>query len=527
MGNRAVKTWLATALLMAGTSGAALAADNGLISAARHDNSAKAMALIEKGADVKAKAVDGSTALQWAAYNDDVALVKRLLKAGADPNAKNDYGATPMSAAAIAADPAVIKLLLKAGADPDSLNADGQTALMVVARSGNVEAAKELIKRGAHVNAVERWRHQTALMWAAAKRRPEMVALLIKHGAKPDLRSVVNNWKRQISGEPRAQYRDAGGLTALLYAAREDCEGCAKALIEGGADINLPDPRGVTPLVMAINNLHFNVAKYLIETGADPNKWDWWGRSPLYSAVDMNTLPNGGREDRPSLDATTPLDIIKLLLDSGANPNLQLKLFPPYRQVEDDRGCDRILTVGATPLLRAAKAFDAKAIKLLLAHGAKVNMPNVNGVTPVMAAAGEGSVECDTRGDYLTPDVQKKSIDALKPLLAAGGDINASDDRKRGRFSDYREQTALHGAAFWGWNKVVAFLVEHGARIDVKDKNGMTPLNSAMGRAGGHGRGQRIEVHEKTAALLRELCAKQPSCSLPEPKEGEKTAKNL
>ena len=186
------------------------------------------------------------------------------------------------------------------------------------------------------------------------------------------------------------------------------------------------------------------------------NKWDWWGRTPLYAAVDMNTVPNGGREDRPSTDTTTSLEVIKLLLDHGADPNLQLKLFPPYRHLEDDRGCDRILTIGATPLLRAAKVSDSAAIKLLLAHGADVNLPNVNGVTPIMAAAGVGSVECDTRGGpgYLDADVQERTVAALKLLVAAGADVNARDDRKRGKyFTSIRKQTALHGAAFWGWTK--------------------------------------------------------------------------
>ncbi len=185
----------------------------------------------------------------------------------------------------------------------------------------------------------------------------------------------VDEWLAQVSSEPRAQHQSYGGLTPLLYATREGCLSCVQSLVEGGAKLNLPDPEGVTPLIMAITNAHFDTAKYLIEKGAMVDKWDWWGRSPLYCAVDMNTIPHGGRADGPSLDETTPLDIIALLLDKGANPNLQLKLLPPFRSVGADRGVDQMLTIGVTPLLRAAKALDAPAIKLLLAHGALVNLP--------------------------------------------------------------------------------------------------------------------------------------------------------
>src|SRR5207237_1501581 len=242
----------------------------------------------------------------------------------------------------------------------------------------------------------------------------------------------------------------------------------------------------------------FDLAAFLINKGANVNKWDWWGQSPLYAAVDLNTLPHGGRPDRPSLDETTSLQVIELLLDKGANPNLQLKLLPPYRAVGPDRGVDSMLTIGATPLLRAAKAMDAPAIRLLLKHGANPNLPNVRGLTPVMAAAGLGSIDADTRGWFTTEDVQKRSIESLDLLLKAGGEINASESQ--------RGQTPLQGAAFWGWNDVVRFLVEHGARLDAKDARGMTPVDSALGKAGGNSRGgQRIDVHEDTAALLRSL----------------------
>jgi len=369
---------------------------------------------------------------------------------------------------------------------------------MVVARTTNVDAAKLLLSRGANVNAVEKWREQTALMWAAAESQPAMVKLLVAARADVNARSKVNNWERQVTAEARAIARPSGGLTPLLYAARQGCLECTKVLVEGGADVDLGDPDNVSPLLLATINGRFDVAAYLISKGANVNKWDWWGQSPLYAAVDMNTLPHGGRPDRPSLDETTSLQLIQILLEKGANPNLQLKLLPPFRSLGADRGVDSMLTIGTTPLLRAAKAMDAAAIDLLLKHGANINLPNTRGMTPIVAAAGVGSVDADTRGWYTTEDVQQRSIASIDLLLKAGGDINATEPQ--------RGQTLLHGAAFWGWNEVVKYLVERGAKLDAKDNRGFTPIDSALGKAGGNSRGgQRIDVHQDTADLLKKL----------------------
>ena len=190
------------------------------------------------------KSPDGTTALHWAVYNGNVALVERLIAAGADVSVANEFGSTPLAEAATVGNAAVIEALLAAGAAVDAPGADGQTALMVVARSGNTAAAEALLEHGADVNARERWREQTALMWAAAQNQPAMVKLLIEHGAEIDARSVVNDWPRQVTGEPRRMYRPFGGLTPLLFAAREGCVECARALVAAGANIDLPDPKG-------------------------------------------------------------------------------------------------------------------------------------------------------------------------------------------------------------------------------------------------------------------------------------------
>jgi ankyrin len=477
----------------------ALLAAAPLVDAVKSGDRATAMTLISQRADVNAPEVDGTTPLHWAVHHGDLELTQRLIRAGAKVNVKNEFGSTPMAEAAILGRADLLETLLKAGADVESPNADGQTALMVVARSGRVDAARLLLKYGAQVNAVERWRGQTALMWAAAQKQPAMVAELVKAGADVNARSTINNWERQVTAEPRAIYRPAGGLTPLLYAAREGCVECARMLVDAGAEINLADPEKISPLLMAVMNGQWDTAQYLIKKGANPNQFDFWGRAPLYAAVDLNTIPRGGRPDWPSLDETTSLQVVELLLAAGANPNAQLKLSPPFRNIGNDRGLDGMLTTGATPLLRAAKALDAPAIAALLAKGADISLANSRGMTPIMAAAGLGSVDADTRGFYLSDDTQQRSIESLKLLIQAGGDVNSKDSRGL---------TPLHEAARWGWNDVVQFLVASGADLTAKDNRGNTPIDSALGKAGGNSRGgARIDVHEDTAALLKKLSA--------------------
>jgi uncharacterized protein len=509
----------ALVLTLAGASAIA-AGPADLIDAVQSRNSAVAIKLIDQKVNVNSTTADGTTALHWAVHNADVDMVDRLLRAGANVNAKSEFGTTPMSEAVSVANAIVLEKLLNAGADPNNPLVDGMTPLMAVARTTNVAAARMLLDHGADVNAKEQQKNQTALMWAAAQSQSEMVKEFVKRGADLNARAAVNNmstasynplgfleWPANVSAEPRAGGPLAGGLTALLYASREGCTECAKAMIAGGVDVNLQDPQGVTPLIMATQNLHFDTAAVLIKAGADVNRWDLWGRTPLYMTVDVNTLPHGGRADRPSLDETTGLDVIRMLLEAGANPNPQLKLLPPYRNQGADRGVDTMLTIGTTPLLRAAKALDAPAAKLLVDHGAKLDLPNNRGITPVMAAAGMGSVDADTRGYYTTDDTAQRSVDTLRVLLDAGADVNSRGPRGL---------TPLHEAARWGWNAAVQFLVERGADINAKSRGAddkepatKTVIDSAMGRNGGNSRGAaRVDVHEDTAKLLEDLMKK-------------------
>ena len=474
--------------------GSAIAwADGGspLVDAVQSRNREAVVALLDKGVDVRQRSADGTTALHWAAHYDDHELVKHLLKAGADPSALNDYGSSPIQEAAVAADPAVIDMLLKAGANADSPNPEGQTLLMVVARTGNVEAAKVLLRHGAKINATEKWGGQSALMWAAAQSQPEMVKLLLEHGAEVNARGIVRDWQRRVTAEGRPKNENHGGFTPLLYAAREGCIDCIRHLLKGHADINLADPDGLTPLNLALLNMRFDTAAYLISQHADVDKWDFWGRTPLYMAIDLNTLPRGGRPDLPSLDNTTGLQVAEMLLKAGADVNAQLKLRPPYRNGVFDRGGDQVISTGATPLLVAAKVGDVPAVALLIKYKALLELPNSTGVTPLMAAAGMGHSFNPTRGRYKTDD---DGAACVKLLKEAGARINVADADG---------QTPLHAAAEHGWDDTVKLLVADGAELQPKDKLGMTPIDHAAGKQPRQFLEPEHVPHQETMALLK------------------------
>ena len=508
------------------------AAENTLLDAAERGDRAAAMRLLATGADPNAPGPDGTTPVMWAASNDDLALVRALVKAGANVTLKNQFGTSALTEAAIIGSAPVIDALLKAGADPNTRNPEGETPLMAVARSGKVDAARLLLEAHADVNAREGWGGQSALMWAAAQGQAEMVKLLASQGADVNARGVIRQWERKVITEPRPKDMNKGGFTSLLYAAREGCVECARHLVAAGADPDLEDPERITPLNMALLNLHFEFAAFMIAAGADINKWDLFGRSPLYMAGDVSTLPvkgNGAMAVLPSEDSVTALDIARMLLDAGANPNLQLKRRPPYRDVPQDRGGDTILAQGATPLLRAARAGDAPFVELLLKHGALVDLPSKEGVTPLMAAAG---VEFGTRVTRGRNRSNEGVLATMRLLLDAGADVNArmvteprgvvSNDAsaravaasgRGGRPSQMPSasavphQTALHGAAERGFTPFVKFLAEHGADVQAKDASGRTALDLAKGIGVPGVRQAAGEPFPDTAALLESLMA--------------------
>jgi ankyrin repeat protein len=493
-----VECFSAAALVCAASFGATTGSSPGrLVDAVRTGDKATALALLQQKADVNAAEPDGTTAIDWAVREDDIDMADRLIRAGADLKAANRYGITALSLACVNGDTAMIEKLLKAGADANAAGNEGETPLMTIARTGNVDAAKALLAHGAKVDARESWHGETALMWAAAQKHPAMVKELIVAGADVNAVSTVVKWERQTTAEPREKWLPSGGFTALMFAAREDCVACLPILADAGANLNEGDPDGVTPMVDAIINGHYDVARFLLDKGADPNLADKTGRAALYAAVDAHTMPFSNRPSPSESDnETTSSDLVKALVAHGADVNARLKTQQPYR-TKVDRGSDTMLTTGTTPLIRAAKAGDTAVIALLLEKGADPKLATRNGINPIMAAAGLGTKEEDGVGRKKT---EKEIIDSVGLFLNAGGDLNAVDSRG---------ETALHGAAQKGWNEVVRYLAERGARLDVKDNKGLTPLDAAMGLAGGLGFDNTTgDVHESTAGLIKQLMAR-------------------
>jgi ankyrin repeat protein len=439
-------------------------------------------------------------------YKLDVPLVELLLAHGAQPDVTNAYGSSPLGEAINAANAELVVRLLEAGANVDSPNLDGQTALMLAARAGSAEIAQALIDHGADVNAREIWRDQTALMWAADSAVAGVVALLIDAGADVTVRAATNDWSAQITSEPRAQYRPAGGLTALLYAARSGCTACIDPILDAGADIDRPNPDGVTALMIALDNSRFETASVLMERGANPHVWDWWGRTALYIAADASSYRRRSSDPAPQTSVSA-LDIATLLLDAGVDPNPQLNMHRPSRGGNIGRFVDDLLTTGATPLLRAAIGQDAQFVELLLVRGAHVDLPNVMGVTPLMGAAGVGISRRD-RGINTSGEVQQRVIDTLELLVAAGADVNrrivpaynkSARIARPSTMTEREGQTALFGAVKWAWSDIVRFLLDHGADAAARDERGLTPVDAALGRTGGR---DNI-VSEEIAELLR------------------------
>jgi uncharacterized protein len=500
---RRTPSFCAAALLLAWTAFAADAATPRLVQAVKDGDHDAAMTLARDANEVAATEADGTTALHWAVRQNDYELVDRMLRTGADVDAANRYGVTPLKLAAINGDARLLKRLLDAGGDANAVGADGETLLMTAARGGHVAAARLVIERGAEVDAREGWHGQTALMWAAAQGHPAMLRELIAHGADVNARSSQENWERQVTSEPRDKWLPPGGLTPLLFAARENCLACLPVLIDGGADLNATTPDGISAVVIALINGHFDVAGALLEAGTDPNLADYTGRTALYAAIDFNTMVKSNRPAPKVLEnRLTGLDVARIALERGADVNARLKRLPPYR-AKLDRGNDGMLGGGTTAFLRAAKAGDVPAMKLLLEHGADPTLaPTRNAINPLMAAAGLGTSEEDTTGRQKT---QAQAIEAIQLLLDTGLDIDAQATDG---------QTAVHGAAMQGYDDVIRFLATKGAKLDTPDKDGFTPLDVALGKAGGFGfTGREGVVREGTAALLRRLMGEAGSAT--------------
>jgi ankyrin repeat protein len=482
---------------------ACLGAGSDAADAAMKNNRDGLRALIDKKADVTAAQADSTTALHWVARWDDLEMADLLIRAGADVKAANRDGATPLFLASQNGSAAMIEKLLKAGADVNApILSHGETALMMAARSGTVAAVKVLLDHGAQVNAKDNLRGTTAMMWAAEQGHTAVLQLLAERGADLAAQSkVLTPVARRGLGYERGGRAvggsvplgaPKGGLTALLFAARQGALDCVQLLVKAGADVNQASVDGSSPLLVAVQNGYYGIASFLLERGANPNLANNKGWTPLYLAV-KNRNTETTAIPGPSTDGA--LEFITTLLDRGANPNLRIK---NDTEVHQAMTALWLKEAGATPLLRAALSGDLPVVRLLLAHGADPMIPTFDHTTTLMVASGVGWAEGTIR-EY----TEDQTLEVVKLLLGLGSEVNAANDHGI---------TALHGAAYKGANRVVQFLVDHGADLAAKDKGEdfgfgvssvhMTPLNWAEGVPIGM---SSAIAHNDTVALMARL----------------------
>ena len=479
----AVIACLSAAIL--GGNAIAATAESSLLEAAMKPDAAAIKSLLKKKLDVNAAADDGTRALHWAVRYDDVATAKMLIDAGADVSLANHYGLTPLIEACNNGDAAMSELLLKAGADPNTTDKTGETVLMIATRAGSTAIVKTLLDHGATVDAKEPSYQQTALMIAVREDHPDIVKILIEHKADVNAQTRIGKMPEPRKpgagggshgvgivrgGWPERGMRNPtpGGMTPLMYAARDGHLETAKMLIEAGADVNKVEANDTTPLVMALINDKMDVAQYLIERGADINAADWWGRTPLWSAVDARNMEVNGPVKDNHVDRTRALKMVELLIDRGADVNARVKEVPPVRRWLAPLGSLSWVDVtGQTAFFRAALAGDAESMRLLLKHGADPKINTYEGTTPLMAAAGVNWVFNETYDEG-----PEALLEAVKICIEQGIDVNATNTMGL---------AAVHGAANRGSDNIIAFLAKKGAKLDVPDKEGRTPYNWAEG----------------------------------------------
>ena len=477
--SRGLVAAVCTALVAASLSVTSAQADLRLVTALKNQNSAVARALIRSRAGINAADVDGSTPLQWAAHWNDLDTVKALIAAGAKPNAANRYGVTPLHEAATIGSGPIVNALLRAGAKADALYGEGERPLMLAARSGSIDSVKLLLEAGADANAAETFRGQTALMLAANENHAAVVAALLAAGARPNTRSVEYSFQTLTGGAGGIIHdRPQGGITALMLAARQGALESGAALIGGGAELILEEPQyGFTALQTAIFNGHYAFAKMLIEKGAPVSD------GSLYVAIEMRNLAKYTNRPNPpdSENGVSHLDVVRLLIDRGANVNARYTKKIPPRQAQGE------ITVapGSTPLYRAVRAIDFASVKLLIDAGATPSLALNDGSTTLMAAAGLGAPR--GAGDEQVTEAGDRNdpLDVVKVLVEKGADINAANDIG---------MTAMHYAVQRGSDRIVEYLASKGARFDTKNKQGRSPADLARGR---------------TAELVKQLSAQQ------------------
>jgi ankyrin repeat protein len=468
--------------------------------------------MLKAGVDVNSRLNDGSTALHWAVLRDQEQAIATLLEAGADPVVINRNGISPLFLAVQNGNTRIVSMLLDAGADPNTLSESGETILMTAAHTGTPEVVDMLLASGALVDARDPDFQQTALMIAVREGHSEVIDILLSHGAKVDARTRVGQEPVYLppckgtgcgsegvginrSGVPHRgeRFDRKGGMTPLLYAARDGSTEAARRLLENGADLEIREANGITPLLMALLNNQLDVAYMLIDHGAAINVDDFYGRSPLFAAVDYRNLDmNSDREDDPQdnyVDREPILDMIRYLLDHGADVNARTKEWPPEKKwlysLNDVSWVDM---TGQTPFIRAAASGDVPAMKMLLEYGADPHITTYEGTTALMAAAGVNWTVAQTY--TVSPEAL---LEAVTLNVALGADVNAANSMGL---------TALLGAANRGDNPIIRYLAAQGAKLDVEDAVGRTALRWAEGvflAAVG------AEQKPETIALLEEL----------------------
>jgi ankyrin repeat protein len=502
--------------------------------AAFRDDLEMAKLLLAAGADPKAATREGAiTPLFMACTNGSAPMIAELLKAGADPNAVNGNGTTALMTAASSGSADAVKLLLDRGADIKTKeSAHGQTALMFAAALNRDAVVRLLVAHGAELNAatvsktVERVRfdqdgnivEDRPAPGGGRGPRPATAAAQDKADEAADAAAAADAAKAALEaskaeidalgralGFQQAQFllgktrpragdiagraprrvgpEKTGGMTALLFAAREGHMETARALVEGGVDVNQMSADGFSPLVMAIANGHLELAKFLLDKGADPNKVSVSGLTALYAVIDVQWAPHAWFP-QPSTEQEKVgyLDLMKDLIEHGANVNAPVGEKLWFRSYTNDYTW--VDPAGATPFWRAAQSSDIAAMHLLVDHGADPKIASKSGDTPLMAAAGIGWAA------NWTVNAPYPFLDAVKYCVELGNDVNAADNRG---------YTALHGAAYLGKNDMVEYLVSKGAKVDAKSKAGDYPTDMANGptRFG--------QPHPETVALLEKL----------------------
>jgi ankyrin repeat protein len=504
------------------------------LSTAAHLSAAPPQQAAPKASLANTVEADGTTALHRAAQRNDVDAATQLLRAGAQLKTANRYGVTPLSLACANGNAAMIELLLKAGADANTTLPEGETALMTAANTGSVAALNVLIAHGANVNATENSRGQTALMWAVNKGHTDAAKALIEGGANINARS-----KGKFSPMVFAVRGGKTDIIKLLLAAGANANDnvAGAAIASGVAGLNATDSTSLVGL--AIINGQYDIAKLLLENGADPNAPD--SRGSLLHTLAWMRRPGSGRGLPPD-PVGDSLELAKVMLARGAKPNVRIAWQEIPFDLDDGEaksppnvpaGRDYIIMTGVTPYFLAAKNGDTALMRLLVANGADPKTPNVQGVTPFMAAAGLGYWDGESSGPLNgTPEAER--LEAVKLALELSGeDVNATADFGGNIVFDedgedllfayplkysvdptvgpnpnvaqgdvrWAGSTALHGAAVMGQPSIIRFLVEKGAKLDTRNVAGWTPLMVTQGML----IAANARFYPLTEALLKEL----------------------